>query len=422
MSGEIQLTGTLARPALPALPTSQVVYLLLEAQTTAAVSHVQTPINVGFVLDHSGSMKGDKMRCVRDATQMALSLMDAQDIVSVVIFDHRREILIPAQLVTNAADLQREVGKIKDAGGTKIAPALEAALGEVRKGMNGNTISRLILLTDGQTEGENDCLRVAEEIGRQRIPLTALGVGDDWNEDLLIEMANRSGGVAEYFSNPSDISEFFQGQVQQAQGAIVQNAALSLRLVQGVEPRAVWQVTPLIQNLGYKPITDRAVGVSLGDLSRGERRLILVELLVDAKQPGQYRIGQAEINYDIPQLGLVSEKIKYDVMLHFVADPAQATALVPQVMNIVEKVSAHKLQTRALDDLAAGNIGAATQKLQGAVTRLLNQGEVELAQTMQTEIDNLQEKGEMTSAGQKTIKFGTRKTVRLSDLDMPPTE
>ena len=76
-------------------------------------------------------------------------------------------------------------------------------------------------------------------------------------------------------------------------------------------------------------------------------------------------------------------------------------------------------QTRALQDLAEGNVSGATQKLQGAVTRLLSQGEVELAQTMQQEINNLQQSGEMTSAGQKTIKFGTRKTVRLSDLDLP---
>ncbi len=418
MAGEIQLSGTLARPMLAALPTPQVVYLLLEAHTAPSLAHVQMPVNVGFVLDHSGSMKGDKIRCVRDATQLALSLMGPQDIVSVVIFDHRREVLIPSQSVNNVAELQRQVGKIKDAGGTKIAPALEAALIEVRKGM-ANAITRLIVLTDGQTEGENDCLRAAEESGKLGIPLTALGVGDDWNEDLLIEMANRSGGVAEYFSNPNDIGAFFQGAVQQAQAAVVQNAALSLRLVQGVEPRAVWQVTPLIQNLGYKPISDRAVGVALGDISKDERRLVLVELLVDAKQPGQYRIGQAEVNYDVPQLGLTGAKTKFDVMLNFVADPAQATGVVPQVMNIVEKVSAHKLQTRALEDLAAGNVGAATQKLQGAVTRLLNQGELELAQTMQTEIENLQQKGEMTSAGQKTIKFGTRKTVRLSELDLP---
>lgn len=418
MAGEMLVSGTLARPMLPVLQTPQVVYLLLEAATTAAVAHVQMPVNVGFVLDHSGSMKGDKMRCVRDATQLALSMMNEQDIVSVVVFDHRREVIIPSQHVSNVADLQRQIAKIKDAGGTKIAPALEAALGEVSKGRNG-TITRLILLTDGQTENELDCLKVADSAGAMAIPLTALGVGDDWNEDLLIDMANRSGGVAEYFQDPHEIASFFQGAVQQAQSAVVQNAVLNLKLVQGVTPRAVWQVTPLIQHLGYKPLSDRAVSVPLSDISKDERRMMLVELLVDPRQEGQYRIGVAEVMYDVPQLGKTQEKAKLDVMLSFVADPAQATGVVPQVMNIVEKVSAHKLQTRALEDLSAGNVAGATQKLQGAVTRLLNQGEVDLANTMQQEIDNLQQSGEMSSSGQKTIKFGTRKTVRLSDLDLP---
>ena len=88
-------------------------------------------------------------------------------------------------------------------------------------------------------------------------------------------------------------------------------------------------------------------------------------------------------------------------------------------MNIVEKVSAFKLQTRALQDLQSGDVTGATQKLQSAVTRLLSQGEVELAQTMQQEIANLQQNGQLSSEGQKTMKFGTRKTVRLSDLDIP---
>jgi Ca-activated chloride channel family protein len=38
---------------------------------------------------------------------------------------------------------------------------------------------------------------------------------------------------------------------------------------------------------------------------------------------------------------------------------------------------------------------------------------------MEREIQNLQQSGQMTSEGQKTIKFGTRKTVKLSDLDIP---
>ena len=74
---------------------------------------------------------------------------------------------------------------------------------------------------------------------------------------------------------------------------------------------------------------------------------------------------------------------------------------------------------RQLQDLQSGDVSGATQKLQSAVTRLLSQGEVDLANTMQQEISNIQQSGAMSSEGQKTIKFGTRKTVKLSDLDIP---
>jgi Ca-activated chloride channel family protein len=134
---------------------------------------------------------------------------------------------------------------------------------------------------------------------------------------------------------------------------------------------------------------------------------------------GTYRIGQAEISYDAPALQIQGEKTKIDIMLTFTADPTQLQQVNPNVMNIVEKVSAFKLQTRALQDLAAGDVSGATQKLKSAVTRLLNQGEVELAATMQQEIANLEQHGQMSSEGQKTIKFQGRKTVRLTDIELP---
>jgi len=178
-------------------------------------------------------------------------------------------------------------------------------------------------------------------------------------------------------------------------------------------------VIPLINNLGYRPVSDRDVSVPLGELETGSGRTVLIELLIDPRPAGQYRIGQVEVGYDVPVLNLVGEKTRADVMMTFSADPALTAQVNAPVMNIVEKISAFKLQTRALQDLQAGDVGGATQKLQSAVTRLLNQGELELAQTMQQEISNLQQTGQISSEGQKTMKFGTRKTVRLSDLDVP---
>lgn len=416
MAGEITLRTTLARPFLAATSTPQVAYLLLDLQPTPVVANVRMPVNVCFVLDRSGSMKGNKIERVRMATTMAVDMLDERDTLSVITFDHRTNVLIPVQPVQNPDELKSMIGRIRDAGGTKIAPAVDRALKEIGKDTD-QKIRRLVLLTDGQTEQESECLLRADEAGQAGIPITALGVGQDWNEDLLIDMANRSGGTADFIDQAEKITDFFQNTVQRAQAAAFQNVDLTLRLVQGISPRALWQVIPLINNLGYKYISERDVRVPLGELEVGQGQTLLIEFLVEPRQVGQYRVGQAEVTYDIPALGLVQEKIREDVLLHFTNDANQTRQVNPSVMNIVEKVSAFKLQTRALQDLELGDVGGATQKLKSAVTRLLSQGEAELAETMQKEIDNLEAQGQLSSEGQKTIKFGTRKTVRLSDLD-----
>jgi len=80
-----------------------------------------------------------------------------------------------------------------------------------------------------------------------------------------------------------------------------------------------------------------------------------------------------------------------------------------EVMNLVEKVSAFKLQTRALTEAGAGNIAAATQKLRSAATMLLDLGENDLAEAAEQEILSLTKTGTLSAAGTKKLEYGTRK-------------
>ncbi|MBA3946129.1 MAG: VWA domain-containing protein [Herpetosiphonaceae bacterium] len=419
MAGELQLRQTLARPYFPVGQTAQLAYVLVEVIPTAMAASVQMPVNVAFVLDHSGSMRGNKLNRMKTAVNLALDRLTDADNVSIVIFNHETAVMVPTQPAANRDSMKRLVAGIRDEGGTKIARAMQAGLQELARGPQ-NAVQRLVLLTDGETDkDENDCLALSDEAGRRRVPITAFGIGTEWNDQLLTGIAQRSSGEVEHLQRPEQIEDNFQAVVQQAQGAIFENAAATLRLVSGVQARAVWQVVPLIKNLGYKPLADRAVVMPLEQLEKDSRRVLLVELMVDPKPAGQYRIGQIEVDYDVPQLGVRAAKEKVDLILQITPDPALTKQVNPQVMNIVEKISAFKLQTRALEDLDGGNVQGATQKLQNAVTRLLNTGETELAQTVQKEVTNLEQKGELSSEGQKTIRFGSRKTVRLSDLDLP---
>ena len=179
--------------------------------------------------------------------------------------------------------------------------------------------------------------------------------------------------------------------------------------------RAVYRAHPLISILNPDNAPDRIVLVPLGEIERGHGQTLIVELIVPARSAGAYRIAQVEVEYDVPQTGATGEKVGVDVLLSYAHDASAVPLPDPQVMNLVEKTSAFKLQTRALQDVEAGNIPAATQKLRGALTHLLNQGDTELASTVQQEIENLEKGRVMSSEGRKTIRFESGKTVRLGD-------
>ena len=107
-----------------------------------------------------------------------------------------------------------------------------------------------------------------------------------------------------------------------------------------------------------------------------------------------------------------SQKIRVDVITHFSANDIETKKINPRVMNIVEKVSAYDLQTRALSQAVSGDIPGATRKLRAAATRLLDMGENDLADAAFEEAENLEKSGSMTSSGTKKLRYETRKLTR----------
>ena len=416
MPNELQLRTTFARPYLPLSQAPQVAYVLLELTPTATAAQVQMPVNVAFVLDRSGSMRGTKLRAMKQAVNMALDRLNPHDTLSITTFSHEPNVLVPTITAGHHGSIRRLVDGIRDDGGTRIGRALRTALDEIDAHAPRDRTTRVVLLTDGETDrDERECLDMAQRAAAANVPIMAFGVGNEWNDKLLTELAQNSRGEVEHLQQPDEIVTMFEQTVQQAQNAVFQNTQAAVRLVDGVQPRAAWQVAPLIKNLGYRPLSDRAVNVPIDQLASDERRVLLLELLVSPRPAGQYRIGQVDVQYDIPMLGVQAEHAAIDLVITITPDQALTQRFEPQVMNVVEKVTAFKLQTRAFDDLEAGNVAGATQKLQSAVTRLLNSGEPELAATIQRETQRLEQEGTLSAEGAKTIRFGTRKTVRLGD-------
>lgn len=410
---QIQLACTLNKPYLPVLNTQQLAYVYLEIKAAEGVVNVQSPLNISLVLDKSGSMEGAKIKSLRQAAKNAIDLLNPDDQVSIIAFSDQVYTIAASTTAADKEKLKRQIDRIRDGGGTAMSGGMRRGMTELEKNLSSDRLNRMLLLTDGQTFGdEQECVELGSEMGAKGIVIHALGLGEDWNEDLLDQVAEASGGGGDFIETAGEISDFFQAAVKRMQATVVQNAQLILRLVNGVVPRQVWRVLPIIENLGYQPLSDEDVQVELGEVDKDQGSALLVELLVAPRPEGRFRLAQAEVSYDVPALNLVDEKAKADIMIDFTTDPLKSRQYNAATMNLVEKVTAFKLQTRALNAAKMGDTEGASRQLRAAATRLLQIGEEKLAQAALDEAQNLEEKGAMTSSGTKKLRYSTRKLTR----------
>jgi Ca-activated chloride channel family protein len=387
---------------------SQVAYVLFEAQSVAGVAQVRMPLNFALVLDHSGSMKGEKLRSVKDAVKLVVDELEPQDIVSVVIFDDNAQVIVPAQPASNKDAIKRAVDGIRDGGGTAMSLGMSVGLNELRKSASPDLVNRMVLLTDGVTYGDADrCRRIADDAGAAGIGIYPLGIGADWDEDLLDNVGQRSSGVpAEFIRTPADALGLFSQQLQSATAVVARNLQMTVRLSAGVTPKKAVRVLPLISDFGQGVLSDREVVVSLGDLERDAPQAVLVELMVEPKPAGTFRIAQVEITYDIPGMGVVGEKARADAVVTFTDQVVPPEDMNATVLNYAEKVNAHRLVTRVLDEYK--KTGKVTTRLHPNVTRVLDP-------ETQRALDQLAA-GENISAEQvKSIGNKTRKLTQRLD-------
>jgi Ca-activated chloride channel family protein len=410
MPGEVTLVHQVGKEFMPVTGGSQVAYVLVEARPTEMMAQVRMPLNFALVLDHSGSMKGAKLKNVKEAVKMVLDRLEPTDYVSVVIFDDTSQVIIPSMPANDKPGMKAAIDQIRDAGGTTMSLGMIQGLNELRRWHIPNAVNRMILLTDGVTYGDSDrCRQLARDAAAAGIAIYPLGIGADWDEDLLDTVGELSGGMpAEFIRNATDALTIFQQQLQSAVDVAIRNATLILRLPVGVSPKKAVKVLPIISDPGQSVLSDRQVVIPLGDLEKDKPQSVLVELMIDPRPAGLFRIAQAELSYDVPITGVEGERIRDDIKVTFTTDANQAASVNADVMNFAEKANAHRLVTRVLEEYK--RTGKATTRLAPNVTRVLDE-------ETQAALEQISQGQQISQEQVKSIGNKTRKlTQRLDDV------
>jgi len=454
MSNSLSVIASLNQGSIPANSPVRLAYLLVQIQP-GAMSAETMPVNLNIVVDNSDSMgiiilteeQINRLRQTGHVTDVTVDGVSAfhfdnmpveyqhnaprdhvkralddvaqrikpRDKYSLVVFARDARVLVRNQSGKDTRALDKAVGEmdnLKLGNDTRMATGMQKGIDEVKRGFSREMVNRMIVLTDGFTTDAQQCRALAAQAAQAGISISTMGLGAEFNEDLLISISDSSGGNAYLIHSPDEITNIFEQELAGAQNVILRDLDLKMRLMQGVELRHAYRVKPTIADLGVLPVAERSIDLPLGELNRNGEIALLFELLVPPRAMGTYQLAHLVTEYNQPGAG-VSQKDRQDCVIQYTPSP-MPVPVNPQVMNMVETISAFRLHTRALEDAARGDVSGATQKLQAAATRLINMGESELAQTALDEAANLQQKGQMSADGTKKLRYDTRRlTQRL---------
>jgi Ca-activated chloride channel family protein len=291
--GSLKMTAKLSRKYIP---TERVNTLHLLIDLEAAQKEAREgrlPLNLGFVIDRSGSMGGDKIEYTKQAVQYAINHFTPSDIASLTVFDNEVQVLYPAREVEFKDEFKGVVSRVFPGGSTNLSGGLVKGYREVAKNVKPEQVNRVLLLTDGLanvgiTDPEKLCAKAAG-MKKAGVTVTTLGVGDDFDEDLLTKMAEQSGGNYYFIDSTDHIPQIFAQELQSLLSVAAQDVKVSFRYGDVVRVTKVWN---------YMPSGDSTIEIGLPDLFSADHKIIIMELEVTAAAAGPVPLGNVSVSYD----------------------------------------------------------------------------------------------------------------------------
>jgi Ca-activated chloride channel family protein len=244
-------------------------------------SSARSRVNVIYAIDASKSMDGERLFFAKHAALKSLEFLETGDGVAVVRFCRKSEIVFgPAKLDSEDVkkEVVRKIASIKTCPGTNIEAALMDSILAAKDMISKfGGVAIIVLITDGEPNfGEKDPKKLKELIkkyvGGSPITITAVGVGSEYNEKLLSEIAEAGGGVLEHVSDIVEIDKPLTREVLRAAKTVAANVKARIRVTPGVKVE--------VYGWDYE-VDDDTVEVSVGSVAANEVVEIPGEAIVE---------------------------------------------------------------------------------------------------------------------------------------------
>jgi Ca-activated chloride channel family protein len=345
--------------------------IYVESRIDVPVTPGANPVlirNIVFVIDRSGSMTGRRIELLRAAISKAVPLLAPRDFVSAVAFGSEVETVLPAKSCGQIDGIDNILDKIEPSGGSALFDALNQAAAQLRRNASPLSVNAIILATDGPaTKGPReteDFRLLADSLSREGITISTIGIGPDFDEDMLALLARMGNGRFSYALTPEMLPDLVSSAVGRVCGVVAKDARLTIE-----SSRAAKKIeTP---DWTVSEAAERSISFRVQYLYAGENPKILASISAQARM-NSYQLGTVRLAWTDPLDG-ASHQIEapIDIRLERSSD-ALRDSLDPAVARTLADAIARCGMQDAITQMDKGNSGSAIRCLRNAVSELNN--------------------------------------------------
>lgn len=324
---------------------------------------VRAPLNVAIVIDKSGSMQGQKIEQAKAAARAALSQLRDEDIVSIVAYDDTVEVLVPATKVSDRATIDRGIGRLTAGGMTALFAGVVKGSAEVRKFISRERVNRVVLLSDGAANvgpvSAAELGQLGRNLRKDGIAVTTVGLGLGYNEDLMVQLAQASGGQHVFIEDERQLATVFREGFGNLASIVAKEVVVKIHLAEGIRPvRVLGRAVETVEIVGQD------VTVQMPALYARQTDDLVLELEVRALPPQNLKVATVDVSYhNIATRG--ADKVSMSLGAELTDDRERASrSEVPAVRVAVLERIANEKSRQAIELRDQGRVDDARRLLE----------------------------------------------------------
>ena len=360
------------------------------------------PLFLCLVIDRSTSMQGRSLQLLRRVLSQVLPMLSPQDMVALIAFDDRAELLVSPR-PGNASLALQALSRLRPQGATEFMPPLRLAR-ELLDQRPRDTLPWLLFFTDGRAYDQPAVLEWLSTLQKADLLIDAFGLGTEWDEAFLEQLATSTGGTVTYVHAHEEGSKALQERLVRLRRAYIFAAYLEWELPAEIQVRTIVRMAP---DIGYYPPGKNAI--ALGPLMPGEWWQVLWEWDIVRPLPLHHRIHvRSTIRAYLPNGQEWSHTQAFERPVVTVEDVRSYTPA-REVIDAVQRLSWHRLQEKARQALRERRPRKAQRYLQALAHHLTCAGEIQMANMVRQELNVLRDRATLTAEGEKRLEYGTRR-------------